>query len=282
MDYERLGGYQHFSGLTGHPVPLANGSITFAGGVVEDLVAGIAKFLDEFRTRFPSHGREIRQPVLIGCVPWLTFPPLVETLKRFNHSVLLLVDKSGAQAEPVKELARLDIGLAQYLLHQLRTMAPADADGNPPVIGPYSSMPAGDRVLGPVRLIGWRKKKNSRRSVPILHAKLLWLGYSELLEGMGEFGEDVEGLFPVAAWMGSANWTSASLSSLETGMWSTEPLFCDAVLKYLIALVTFSEPFSSETVRPTPELVEAIEDEAAFYEAMMETMWRDPPEDEDD
>jgi hypothetical protein len=66
--------------------------------------------------------------------------------------------------------------------------------------------------------------------MPILHTKLLLLGYTELIEGVGEFGEDLERRVPVQTWLGSANWTKRSRSSLELGLWSSDVGLGKAVL----------------------------------------------------
>jgi hypothetical protein len=181
----------------------------------------------------------------------------------------------------VADLARRDLGLAQRILPRgLIEMAPADAHGDAPVIGPSSRMPGENLMLGPVRVLGWHKQANSGDYLPILHTKLLLLGYSELLEGLGEFGEDIERLVPVETWLGSANWTRSSRSSLELGLWSSDLGLGKAVLEYLIALIKFSEPHDSPKTFPEPELIAAVWDDAAFAEYMDEYGWRygDPDE----
>jgi hypothetical protein len=269
VDLIPLGSYHQFADLTGKPRAWGAGTVAMAGQVVDDLVRGIREFAKQFPTRFPSGHDAFRSPVVLGAVPWLTEPDVVDALVELSQgSLLLVVDKGSARSAEVLRLSRMapEVGFAQGIVRELEDMAPLDEHDRPPVIGPTSGLPGSDRMLGPVRVIGWQRPEGSGTPRPLLHSKVLVLAVHELVEGMGEFGEDVSSVTPVRTWIGSANWTKGASRSLEIGLWSDDRQLAAGVWEYLVALVKFSEPIGSAAVGPEPELVPAVWDDEAFAE----------------
>jgi hypothetical protein len=106
-------------------------------------------------------------------------------------------------------------GFPARALPELEWLLPYDDEGQVPVVGPSSPAPA--VRLPALRAVGYRRVGS--RLAPILHAKLLLLGELTWLEdeeyGTGEFLR----FKPERLWVGSANGTHSSRSSLEFGCW---------------------------------------------------------------
>jgi hypothetical protein len=64
--------------------------------------------------------------------------------------------------------------------------------------------------------------------------------------------------------MGSANWSYNTRNHIEIGMWSNDPDLVGHNHRYLLSLLTFSEPRGATSIGPEPELVSAVWDDEAF------------------
>lgn len=116
--------------------------------------------------------------------------------------------------------------------------------------------------------------------MPLVHAKLLVLGEAWGFDD--DEGPDFglrTGFKPMRAWFGSANWTTASAEHLEFGLWVDEPTLVDHAFRFLLDLLTFSEPLDTNSDQPSPELVDAEWDDDAFAEYMAEFGHYDGEED---
>ncbi len=228
--------------------------LSFGGEVVAALAEGISEHVDVVRRQFPGKAEAV--PVALGCVPWLDSTEVVDALIGVGRQ-LVLVDKGIRKRSATDRLNESGLGIIQSWLPHLDEYGPLDRDGAKPTISP-TSMP-GNRVLEPVRLVGWKQRQ---KQPPLLHAKLCLLGASYISEGdHGEFNE----LFrPMPVWLGSANWTSGSARHLEFGLWSNDPQLAAVTLEFFGDLVRFSEPYSAATRGPEPQLVGAEWDNEAF------------------
>jgi hypothetical protein len=99
--------------------------------------------------------------------------------------------------------------------------------------------------------------------VPILHAKLLLLGVLTWQEdeeyGSGEFLR----FKPERLWVGSANGTRSSRSSLEFGCWLEEWKLLESARRFLAEVLRHSEPFDPDSDDMAPELVDPDFDDVA-------------------
>lgn len=258
-----LGGYAEFAEWSSGPCawgPEGTWRASFAGGVVDDLIDGILSFPAELRDRLPAKAEAM--PVAIGCVPWFGSVRVAEALCGLGGATLIVVDKGqrrvAARVRGLLESA--DAGFRQNLLPGLDEMGPLDNLGKAPAIHPSGPMP-GDRLIGPLRVAGWKEARQRR---PLLHTKLLVLGaWWHWDSGEGE----MDTLTPMKVWFGSANWTDASSEHLEFGAWCGDDALLSSSLRFCEDLVRFSEPFDAGTAGPEPELVAGEWDDAAFYEA---------------
>lgn len=266
MEYLPLSQYAQFREVAARPVAHGTGTVTLAGGVVEDLIQGIRDYSQGFATRFRSRGKVWHMPVVVGCVPWLTHPEVVAALADAGRSghLLAVIDKKSSKDAVDALIEDGELGFGQWVAPELQYMATADEHGNRPVIGPFTPDPSKDAVLQPVRVVGWRKTASG--TTPLLHSKVLLLGAVQVAEGMGEHGQDVQSLAFERCWIGSANWTRGATHHLEVGMWSTDEALASALWSYLMSLVSFSEDYNSETVGPEPDLLDADWDDEAFRE----------------
>lgn len=124
---------------------------------------------------------------------------------------------------------------------------------------------------GPVRVAGYRE--TAGRDNRFLHAKVLVLGATFLsVFDTGEGEQEELGFAPWGTWIGSANWTAASVGHLEVGLWSEDPDLTRAALGFVSAVVGFSEPFGSPSDDPAPELRPVDYDDEAMAEAWREMM----------
>lgn len=229
---------------------------TFGGRVVlEDLISGLRAHPQAVMRRFSAKAEAY--PVILGCVPWLDSPRVVDALLKVG-TYCVIVDK-GAWSWQCDRLLSQGAGVPQKLLRGLETWAPAEG-GRPPVIGPYSRL---DRELEPVRVAGWNKPGERP---PLLHAKLAVCCAAWRWEG--EMGGTDDLLTPMRVWMGSANWTRKSAWHLEFGAWSADTALASAALEFMTALVKISEPFGTEAERPRPQLVAGEWDDEAFAEVL--------------
>jgi hypothetical protein len=114
--------------------------------------------------------------------------------------------------------------------------------GRPRVLGPFSEVP---KLSVPTfRSIGFRR--SSEHLVPILHTKMLLLGHLWWRdEHPAGYVEDVVGFTPQRLWVGSANGTRSSRTSLEFGVWLTDPDLLRAARRFLAEVIRHSEDIDS-------------------------------------
>jgi hypothetical protein len=146
-----------------------------------------------------------------------------------------------------------------------------------------------DVDLGPIRVTGWRGP--NRRSMPMLHAKVVVFAYSGEFPDAGPGSSDWYGVIPTSVWWGSANLTYGSREHLEFATWSNDPALTRTAWRFVTDVIGLSEPFTDATaMEPTPQLVE-VADPYADWEPdeddLRERRYRyvedeDEDEDEDD
>ncbi len=264
-----LGSYPEFAAWTGRPRPWGPDAdeVSFAGDVIDALAAGIAAHPEAVRQRFPAKAEAI--PVALGCVPWLNSAAIVDALLAVGHQ-LVIVDKGARQRNETDRLNEIGAGINQSWLPYLDDYGPLDTTGAKPVIGPGTMSMPGNRSMGPVRVVGWKKGKGrgTQRLLPLLHAKACVLGATYTWEG--EYGGFEDHFLPMRVWLGSANWTEASTNHIEFGLWSDDEKLVDATLDFFCDLVRFSERYEEAAAGPSPELVAADWDDEAFAEYVAE------------
>jgi hypothetical protein len=81
---------------------------------------------------------------------------------------------------------------------------------------------------------------------------------------------------PQQVWFGSANWTRAARSHLETGFACDDSALVREAASFVTEMIAFSEAVDSDVVAPQPDLISAPWDDAAFSEAAAEL--RDEPD----
>jgi hypothetical protein len=257
--------------LSGHPQfsrwrrlrAWSAGTASF-GSVVADLVDGIKMFAAEHPPVPVRRGES--WPVALGCVMALTNPDVVEALARLG-GCCVVVDKKLRHRKAVDRLCQEACGIPQVFLRDFDELAPPGPHG-PTVICPSSPWPISDVTLGPARLAGWRPEKKGAQA-PLLHSKLLVLGTAEAWEWDEEPGMGMNyKLTPKKAWLGSANWTEPSPNHLEFGVWTTDRELVAATFEFVTDVIAFSEPLDTVETDPTPELAQAVWDDAAFAEAL--------------
>lgn len=172
-------------------------------------------------------------------------------------------------------------GLHARAFPELIEVAPRE-NGQPLVVGPGTELP--DVAIPMFRSIGFRR--TSDQLVPLLHTKLVLLG-NLWWHDEGPMGEvaDVFGFIPERLWIGSANGTRSSRSSLEMGVWLTDPQLLEAARGFLTEVIRYSEDIDSANDVLEPEFAtfefddEAMaEASARWAEAYAETHADDTPE----
>lgn len=221
------------------------------------------------------------RPSVIGAVPWLSHPGVIDRLRRLQS--LVVVDKGQRRTS---ELWTLQKRGQPYPFHGLPTSARhpsweeyARTDrGRPVVVDPGTPWPPGPGTIGPVRVAGHRGD-----GTPLVHTKLLVFGTTAWFKNHAypEGGPPEFQIFrPRLMWWGSANWTSSSSSHLEMGVACDDPALVTQALDYLMDLVKLSEPLGSEEDEPTPGLAAVDFDDEAFRDYIAE--YGPPREVEDD
>lgn len=254
---------------------ISDGQVTFGGTVIPHLMEGIAEFLAQPASRTD---RNYRARVAVGVVPWFNNMGIARLLARME-AASITIDKRAT-----------DTSAAQWLNREARpvvagwlgmdTLGLPDEHGEPPLLGPTSTMPGDALAIEPVRVAGYRLGSSS----PLLHAKILVLCHLDYLD----YGEQWDSVLlrPVRVWIGSANWTESAPNHLEVGLWSTDEALAQSSLEFVSDIIRVSEPLGSATSRPQPQYVEADWDEDAMWEAAMEAgeiphrdSWQSPPPD---
>jgi len=250
----------------------------FGRNVLRGLVEGLDGFLEEKR-RKPGF-RSIGPAALCGFL-WLDDPELADCLSRFAN-VCVVVSKQGRSERDLKKLGKLqplaegDNGMLASAFAELTDLNWRE-DGRAGVVGPGSPMPE-DLMIPPVRTIGFRRRGGPL--VPILHTKIVLIGemwwHDE--DGLGGVA-DVVGFRPERLWVGSANGTKSSRSSLEFGMWLDDPKALQAAQAFLVQLMAHSEALDPDSDLFEPELLPVDFDDAAFASYAAEYLpWDDEPD----
>ncbi|MFC9694333.1 hypothetical protein ACFTSF_37665 [Kribbella sp. NPDC056951] len=239
----------------------AGNTVAHGVHVVDDLISGIDNHRETATGRYWS--RVSPRPAAIGCVPWLTHNGVSQALARLG-SCCIVVDKQQPTYRAVQLLSDTATPLASGYLEGFEELALPDENGAGPLIHPYSGS-LESVMLGPVRIAGWQGKGQ-----PLLHSKLLVLGVTTYHEDDETFSGDMLQFTPTRTWMGSANWTYASVQHVEFGLWSTDPKLVQRNYTYLLRLLQFSETQGSKAPGPQPELVPASWDDEAFREYFAE------------
>lgn len=242
------------------------GRAFFGTNVLAGLVEGLREALVPPRTE-RSWG-----PGVLGCAMWMDDPELIDVLARMSNLCIVVTkqrakDLSRPKADRVKQLAA-DTGLLQSAFPELGDLA-AKVDGRAMVVGPGTGDWTEEQLIPGVREVGYRK--TGGQFVPIVHAKILLLGRMLWTDELPS-GHLVDEHFfvPERLWIGSANFTTSSRSSLEMGLWTEDPDLLGVARRFLLGLVGLSEPLGLGPDLPAPELVPVEYDDAAFFEYMAE------------
>ena len=273
-DYPPLGSYQPFAATLGGPHAWGEdgrSSVSYHRDVLPDLIAGL-KGIPALALADMPRKAEVA-PAVLAAVYRLTSREIVDALLPMHTCVI--IDRQQQGRREVERLHRSGHALSSAHFPGFLDLAYPDADGSPPVIGPGSPMPE-PIALGPVRAAGWTESSKARDHRPLVHVKMLVAGRTWVWED--DFGREVWRFTPLRTWMGSANWTAASPSHLEFGLWSDDLELMARNTAFLLDLVRFSQPLDSTTAGPEPDLVPVDWDDAAFAEYVREL---GPDEDED-
>jgi hypothetical protein len=248
-----------------------------AGRFGTDVLGGLINGIDEFSSDVAGRrlGRARRDgPAMLGAFMWVDDPELLERIAGF-HRACVAFTKQPRMNEAKRALFRdvLDRsrGFPARALPELEWLLPYDDEGQVPVVGPSSPAPA--VRLPALRAVGYRRVGG--RLVPILHAKLLLLGVLTWLEdeeyGSGEFLR----FEPERLWVGSANGTRTSRSSLEFGCWLEDWKLLESARRFLAEVLHHSEAFDPDSDDMAPELVDPDFDDVAMAEAAAALDWPD-------
>jgi hypothetical protein len=177
-------------------------------------------------------------PAALGCVPWFTHGQIADRLAQLD-ACCIVVDK-GARVLPERLVSAGNT--FPNVLPGLRDRYPADDVGRARLVGPYDG--AIEFEVGPIRAVGWSGREPQK---PLLHTRLLVLGYLTVHEiGPGPTIE-VQVFEPLSVWWGSANWTETARSHLEMGVWSDDQELARVATGFLDNLIGFSEPITGTT-----------------------------------
>ena len=119
---------------------------------------------------------------------------------------------------------------------------------------------------------GSRLARQQDSPKPLLHAKLLVLG-DLVLNVYGpddSYGEERLDFEPRTVWWGSANWTEMARSHLEVGFACDDPALAEQAADFVADVIAFSEPVTTTSPTPKPNLVRVEFDDAAMAEAARE------------
>lgn len=248
-----------------------------AGRFGTDVLVGLIKGIDEFSADVAGRrtGWARRDgPAMLGAFMWLDDPELLERIAGFHRACVAFTKQSHmneAKRERFRAVLDRSCGFPAKALPELEWLLPYDDEGQVPVVGPSSPAPA--VRLPALRSVGYRRIGG--RLVPILHAKLMLLGvltwYEDEEYGTGEFLR----FKPEQLWVGSANGTRSSRSSLEFGCWLDDWKLMESARRFLAQVLRHSEPFDPDSDDMAPELIDPDFDEIAMAEAAAEREWPD-------
>lgn len=239
-------------------------SAFFGRDVLRGLVSGIEAFQ---RTAEQRHRSRSLGPALLGAFMWLDDEELLERIVAFPHACVVVTKQQRSKfqqpkVDRLKGFVERGAGFPARGLPELAHLLFRE-NGKAPVVGPGSDVAAPQLPM--VRTIGYRR--DGKHMVPILHTKMVLLGdlwwHDE--DSLGHVTE-VIGFRPQRLWVGSANGTASSRSSLEFGMWLEDPPLLKEAKRFLTQVLQHSEDLDPDTDHSTPTLVEPDFDDDAFAE----------------
>lgn len=237
----------------------------FGREVLQGLVCGINE-----AAQMPTTERHWG-PAVLGCAMWMDDPDLITALRQMAN-VCVVVTKQPQrtyQRESFQPLAALaqDKGLMQEAYPELHEFA-IPREGRSLVVGP-GTPPWWEEGIPAVRELGFRKV--GKHLVPIMHAKIALLGHMIWTdEHPSGYSVDQPHFIADRLWIGSANFTRSSRSSLEMGVWLSDQELMGAARRFLLSLISQSEQLGRGPDHPEPELVPVDYDDAAFAQYLHE------------
>lgn len=276
MDDSSVGGHPIFKRWTGQSVPWGpegRYEMSFGGDVLKSLTDGLDQFLES-----GARWSRRRMPGVLGCTPWLTDAEIVDRLVHFSECCVVINKPESLPGrlrlvdDQITQLHEAGHGLRLEVLRGLEEMAPK-VDGKPLLVGPYDTLEW--PTFWSVRVAGVRK--TSRRSIPLVHAKLLVGGFVHWSdEHPSGYTEEWWSFEPRRLWFGSANFTNNARRSLEFGSWVDDVDLLGQATAFLTDLLTYSEQWGSTSIEPDPELASYDYDEEAMWEAWREQRYGEP------
>lgn len=234
----------------------------FGRNVLTGLISGI-----EAATREKTSSRRWG-PAVLACAMWMDDPELLAVLQKMtNVCVVVTKQRKGKYRQrrfhALRELAQ-ENGLSQEAYPELNELA-RPQDGMPLIVGPGSPPWWEEGGISGVREVGFRRAGD--HLVPIVHAKIALLGHMGWTDEHPS-GDMVDEIYfvPDRLWIGSANFTASSRASLEMGMWTSDPELMTAARRFLLTLVSLSEPLGKGPDHLDPELVPIEYDDDAMWE----------------
>lgn len=230
----------------------------FSRGVLEGVV-GLVRGHRE--GRLPSMFRGA--PAVIGCVPWVTDSDVVDELAMLPGGCCLVIGKGANNPAPARRLQATGTAISKGYFRELDELTPTANYW----VGPGEPWPvAGDHDLGPVRVAGHAPA--GRRWPPLIHAKVLVFGRLVWFERDWETGDGDRGLFDAQSmWWGSANLTHNARGHVEVGFWCDDRSLVVDAYRFVVDLIGQSEPLTSTSLVPLPELVSWEYDNDAMAQA---------------
>lgn len=245
----------------------------FGRDVLRGLVDGITDFRDQTQERWIRRTHRTWGVGLLGSAMWIDDPELIDALATLSGSCVVITKQPRTKhqldrLERLREATEPVAGVAQRAFPELGGLAPR-IDGRPQVIGPYDEMDHG--AVDPVRSLGYRTP--DKRPVPIMHAKLAVLGHFWWHdEGPLGHPDDIIGFRAIRLWVGSANFTKRSRSSLEFGYWTEDATLVEEARRFLLTSIRLSESLDPDADELDPEFAPVEFDDAAMADAAAE-LW---------
>lgn len=262
---------EEFTFKTG-PIELEGNNACFGTDVLAQLVQGIDDFQNESQGRWKRLGSRTFGVGLLGSAMWIDDSELISSLSSLSGACVVVTkqDANKRKVELLRELHERNNelpGLRTRAFPDLSDLAPQN-DGEPLVVGPWDKF--GDEVIPTIRSLGFRKRP-SGHLVPILHAKLALLGHFWWHdEGADGTVDDVYGFRPKRLWVSSANFTTASRSSLEFGYWTEQVKLVHGAYRFLLNAIRLSEDIDPDSAGLQPEFAPVEFDHDAMLEAAIE------------
>lgn len=256
-------GEAHFpSDVDEHVRLIAHDEAFFGRDVLRGLVAGLREAASRPRSE------RWWGPGVLGCAMWMDDPELIDVLGAMANVCIVITKQSQRnlakdKASPLRELAA-SFGLAHEAYPELAEFAPHN-EGRPLIVGPGTPNWSEATEIRAVREVGFRKVGD--RLVPLVHAKIALLGSMHWTdEHPSGYPVDELSFVPERLWIGSANFTLSSRAGLEMGLWTSDRELMGAARRFLLGLVTISEPLGAGPDTMAPELVPVAYDDEAIME----------------